>query len=335
MGQGFEWLSKIAERMKEASASGTAYERETLTVREFLGQFGAQRRGTRINNRINNELMQLGLCIDRDLASGWIDASLTIELDDHAPSSSHNKHIPDPTHRISALEAANKPPKSVHPDDPLEKATTIMHCHDYSQLPVMTNERDVKGIVSWKLIGKRLSMGWTGKSVSKYMEPAQELPDTTPLLQAIATIEEHEYVLVRNQEKKIAGIVTAYDLSRQFLNLTGPFLLVGEIEGYLRHFIHGKFNPDELKSPVADERRREIEGPANLTLGEYCRLLEKPENWEKLGLNIDRREFIKHLDRIREIRNDVMHFTPDGIAEEELNTLQYMVIFFRFLSKQG
>ncbi len=33
-----------------------------------------------------------------------------------------------------------------------------MLTHDYSQLPVMTTERDVKGVISWKTIGSRLAL---------------------------------------------------------------------------------------------------------------------------------------------------------------------------------
>jgi CBS domain-containing protein len=46
------------------------------------------------------------------------------------------------------LAAANNPPLNVHPDSPLSAATTIMQLHDFSQLPVLANERTVRGIIS-------------------------------------------------------------------------------------------------------------------------------------------------------------------------------------------
>ena len=55
--------------------------------------------------------------------------------------------------------------------------------------------------------------------------------------------------------------------------------------------------------------------------GEYKRLLEKEGNWEKLRLMIDRKIFCADLDAIRKIRNDVMHFDPDGVAEDDLKNL--------------
>ena len=51
----------------------------------------------------------------------------------------------DPSFRLSKLAAANKVPISVKPDATLAEAVTIMLSRDYSQLPVMQNEGDVKG----------------------------------------------------------------------------------------------------------------------------------------------------------------------------------------------
>ena len=42
---------------------------------------------------------------------------------------------------------------SVKPDDELNKAKTLMAGYDYSQIPVMTSPREVKGIITWKSIG--------------------------------------------------------------------------------------------------------------------------------------------------------------------------------------
>ncbi len=34
-----------------------------------------------------------------------------------------------------------------------------MQLHDYSQLPVMKNDREVSGVVTWDSIGRRLALG--------------------------------------------------------------------------------------------------------------------------------------------------------------------------------
>jgi hypothetical protein len=39
-------------------------------------------------------------------------------------------------------------------------------------------------------------------------------------------------------------------------------------------------------------------------------------------LNFDRKWFVSELQRIRRVRNDVMHFDPDGIAEDDIDALR-------------
>ena len=39
-------------------------------------------------------------------------------------------------------------------------------------------------------------------------------------------------------------------------------------------------------------------------------------------MNIYHTALTKRLDEVRRIRNDVMHFDPDGIAEKDLDTLR-------------
>jgi hypothetical protein len=141
-----------------------------------------------------------------------------------------------------------------------------------------------------------------------------------------------KYVLVRDDTNKISGIVTTSDLSLEFRQLTEPFVLLGEIENHVRSLIQrGGFTDAQLRDCCdPNDMNRQIDGVFDLTFGEYLRLLEKKDLWSKLNLSIDRTVFIDRLNEIREIRNDVMHFDPDGITELELATLR---TFARFLQK--
>jgi hypothetical protein len=58
---------------------------------------------------------------------------------------------------------------------------------------------------------------------------------------------------------------------------------------------------------------------------ERIRLLEKPERWDALNISIDRGTFVKHLNEVRDIRNDVMHFDPDGTEPSEVEKLRQFV----------
>ena len=335
MDQGYQWLETIAAQMKDAIENGAAPTPEQLTVRELLNKFGSHKLGDQITSSIRNGLEKYGLIINQDFEDGCIDSPITITLDSDASEPTKPHYISDLTHHIRSLKAANKRPMRVKPDNLLKVATTIMQINNYSQLPVMTSERDVKGVITWKSIGARLSLGRECEQVRQCMDPAIELPSNTPLFEAIAPIAEHGYVLVRGEDKVITGIITAADISFQFMQLAGPFLVIGGIERHLRHLIRNKFTLEQLRKASDSKNKCHIKGPNNLTLGGYCRLLENEGNWERLNLNIERTEFINHLHEVRDIRNSVMHFNPDGLSEDETRKLRDIARFFENLVRFG
>jgi len=242
--------------------------------------------------------------------------------------------VEDPTFRIGKLESANNIPITVTPDSTLLQAITLMMFHDFSQLPVMQGEREVKGVISWESIGKRKALNLPCEKVRDCIETVvPEVSSESSLFSAIDLIVKHGYVLVRQPpERKISGIVTTTDLSLQFRQLAEPFLLVGEIENYVRRLIGGRFTIEQLSSVRSpNDSSLIISTVADLNFGEYVRLLEKPEYWESLQMPVDRTIFIRKLDRVRELRNDVMHFDPDPFAEEDLQMLRLFANLMRVL----
>ena len=237
----------------------------------------------------------------------------------------------DPIYRISKLASSACKPLSVSPETKLEEAVTHMLTNDFSQLPVMTSGRDVKGVITWATIGSRLAMGKNCSVAREVMEQHQEIRSDASLFSAISIIAEHQYVLVRGHDQKITGIVTASDLSLQFQQLAEPFLLLGEIENHVRRVISQRFIPTELESAKdPTDTKRVVTSVADLTYGEYIRLLENPERWDKLHITVDRKTCMEKFESVRRIRNDVMHFDPDGIPEKDLMTLRE---FARFLQR--
>jgi hypothetical protein len=205
------------------------------------------------------------------------------------------------------LAPANQAIISVKPDSTLAEVVGLLLLKNFSQLPVMTNERDVKGVITWTSIGSRLALAKTSGEIARhFMEPHHEIRSSLSIFDAIPIIVTHQYVLVRSEDNKISGIITASDLSEQFRLLAEPFLLLGEIENLLRGLIADRFSSDDLAG-VRDpgDSGRKIQGPDDLAFGEYLRLFEKPERWEQFGLAIDRVGFCRDLDSIRQIRNDV------------------------------
>lgn len=324
------------ENIQQQLSKGVAPPHET--VRSLLLWFGASRRGWRVCSDIRATLKHYRLKTSPDFEYAYIDGLISFVPDGAGEKGDAESGIAiaDPTYRIGRLEAANKSPVTVKPDATLPEAVTLMLTQDFSQLPVMTNDRDVKGIVSWKTIGSRLALEKKCGLVRECMEPAQEIGIEDSLFSAISIIAEHDYVLVRAQDKKISGIITASDFNIQFRKLAEPFLLVGEIENGVRQILHGKFTKAELNAAKAPgDEEREIEGVADLTFGEYIRLVESEKRWKKLKLAIHRVEFVKRLDCVREIRNDVMHFDPDGLEDTDLEKLREFAQFLKRLRDVG
>jgi CBS domain-containing protein len=353
----------IPERLREiAEQLRTGVKPEPKTVRQLLSVFNAERRGSYKVGKIRRALDGLGLVTDLDFENIWIDAAIEFRLrsephkeSERAPDSTiavpdvgevreqlarpepmteipvetptvTSSRITDPTYRIGKLPAANQPIVSVTLDEDVTQAVTKMMKWDYSQLPIMQGVRDVKGVISWRSIGSRLALGAPCAKVRDCRDSHREVSADTSLFHAIPAIIEDGYVLVRADDKTISGIVTESDLSLQFQQLSEPFLLLGEIEQHVRKLIEGKFALSDLqdaKDPA--DVQRLVERVADLTLGEYIRLLENSNRWTMLKVNIDRAIFIAELKEVKRIRNDVMHFDPDPLGESELSTLRSFV----------
>jgi CBS domain-containing protein len=328
-----EKLAAIAAQLKK----GVAPSRET--VRTFLLWFDAERRGYRVVREVRAHLKRHALATAPDFEYTWLDGTIAFIAampDGTALVSQPGAAAADPTFRIGRLDAANRTPISVKPDATLQQAVTIMLTNDFSQLPVMTGPRDLKGIISWKTIGCRLALKRQCVHVRDAMEPAQVVSSDESLFGAITRIAIHDYVLVQAEDRTFSGIVTASDFNAQFQYLAEPFLLVGEIENGVRRILHQKFTLKELeeaKAPAEDGRR--IASPSDLTFGEYIRLIESERRWKKLKLEIDRVEFLDRLNRVREVRNDVMHFDPDGLDPDDLIFLREFAQFLRRLRDVG
>jgi predicted transcriptional regulator len=330
-----EKLSEISNQLKKGIKP------QPVTVRVFIDWFSVQRR-TQLNIIfIRDFLKEHQLITYPNFEYAYIDSQISfLRAPKRKSAESKEEVVPDvnrdPTYRIGKLASANKQPVSIKPDDLVAKAVTLMITHDYSQLPVMTSDREVKGIISWTYLGSQLALGKQCKYVRECMVPHKEISSDTYIFAAIDDIIAHQYVLIRNAEHIICGIVTTSDLSLQFRQLGEPFLLLGEIENYVRQMIQDKYTIVEISAACnSSDTERHIESVSDLTLGEHLRLIENADNWEKLAIPLDREVFIKKLDRIRRIRNEVMHFDPDGIPDKDLERLRDFVRLLQSLARVG
>jgi signal-transduction protein with cAMP-binding, CBS, and nucleotidyltransferase domain len=243
-----------------------------------------------------------------------------------------NSCLEYPTFQVGRLEAANREPVSVHSNTKLKQAATTMLMNDFHQLPVIDGG-SLKGLISWRTIGSRLSRECAGDEVRHFMEKASEISSDESMFKAIESIVQNGYILVRSKGR-IAGIVTTHDLATQFRQLIEPYLLLAEIENQIRSILTSKLSLEELKEskdPAGAER--EITGIADLSFGEYMRIFQHPERWERIGLPIDRKCFAGKLGEIRNIRNEVMHFDPNPLSNKEILTLRNFRAFLEALTR--
>ena len=66
-----------------------------------------------------------------------------------------------------------------------------------------------------------------------------------------------------------------------------------------------------------------------MTMGDYQQVLASTECWMELGWPLDRGTFVKRIDELRRIRNDITHFNPDPAPEDTVDKLRHMLNVIR------
>ena len=209
----------------------------------------------------------------------------------------------------------------------LTTAISIMLLNDYSQLPVTNNgTRGLCGFLSWKTIGAALVHGEKSTVVKDYKElSVPVISPETSLLDAISIIVKNDFAVVE-KSGELVGIVTTADISEEFVSITEPYILIGEIENSLRNILNGaQILLDTLKKKCQTEG--DIDSLDDLTFYNYIELLSDDEVWNKVGIIGDKKEVCHRLDEIREIRNEVMHSRLDSLCGNDIGKLRNFVGF--------
>lgn len=223
------------------------------------------------------------------------------------------------------FEAAQRVPISIKPQDTLEKAITLMTLHRFSQVPVMQNERQCQGYVSWQSITlSKIEYPQKKLNAKQCCRPVQILPSNTEIRDAIYHILKHDFVMVEHQGS-IFGPVTLFDLSKEYNHITLPFFYIREIEADLRQIIDSFGSGKELKS------RNEAKTSIDLNFSDYVDNLSQPAIKTVVQKHFDWKQVSEALETIRLLRNDVMHFKRE-ISEEDSESLYSYAQFFQYLS---
>ncbi|MEU9023342.1 CBS domain-containing protein [Actinomadura sp. NPDC048394] len=297
-----------------------------LTVAELLDLFGERNRDPEIVGRIESVLSEAGLSCVPSLIHGHLDSSLTVQAADAAggtPDTGGTEEAPAPKAlRIGDLPTARLPEGalvSLRPDDDLPRARMKMLENHYSQLPVLTGPYVLKGVVSWQSIALAHAKGKC-ETLADAMDEARIVRADAELLVTIPEINEYNCVFVRDEDEKISGVVTPADLSLEFGRLTGPFLRLGEIERRLRHCVNRMCTTTaELREASGNNKAKIAD---DLTVWQIQQVFAKPDRWARLTWELHQDEFVAKLDEVRKIRNEVAHFRPNPLTDDQVHRVE-------------
>ena len=257
------------------------------------------------------------------LDSNSIDESYEDAVVEDDEEDEDDGELPEPAFSVSELESSGKCVAWVSPDESIQTAYTKMLLNKYSQLVVASQaepfRQDIKGIVSFQSMTKALMNGRPAKVGDCIDNSVPIVQSDADLNSVVEQLKGHDVVLVIGRERRLQGIVTAWDLAEEFAELVDPFNRIGEIEQRLQTLLRRRLGTTEVAEFLSNHGRSgddQIEELEQLTLGELQRVLEYPDHWIALKLPFERTEFIQALNKAREYRNRLMHFR-DPLDEAE------------------
>jgi CBS domain-containing protein len=257
LGAAIDRLLELSEARRRAQAG----EPERLTVRDLLRRWGAQERDRDVTNQIDADLANHGLLTVPDFRAVGLDTTVALTV------------TPDPEEEPPADKAAETlaPSQALHfatvsdgedseeigrtlgnvlpndhqlisvtPSASLNEAITQMFLYDFSQVPVLSGDRDLRGAVTWRSIAVAHQAG-ADMTLSEAMIPARDYPYNTRLLDVLDVLLKDEFVFVRSHDQRVYGIVTAADVVRVYDQMATPFFLIGEVDQELRRLIRNRF----------------------------------------------------------------------------------------------
>jgi CBS domain-containing protein len=320
----YEWL-------KEARALADAKDPVEIAVRDLLARWDAKARGARINQRIEADLANHGLATSPSFRKVTIDARvhlITASQDAEITGSGDDGNELDVGLTIGNLPSALSGVVSVPPTATFDQVITTMVLNGYSQLAVLSGSHTLRGAVTWQSIAYARHASPTA-SFADAIVPAREARYDQELVEVLSELEAWDFIFVRDEKNAVAGIVTTADVVGAYRELATPFFLIGELDQVLRQLISRTFTVEEVTSLCDLDGSRAIESFDDLEMGDYQRVLENPDRWAKLGWPLDRGTFIKRLDELRVVRNNVMHFNPEPVPAEAVEQLRYILKLLR------
>lgn len=326
--QRYEWLN-------EARARADARNPVQISVRDLLPRWEAKADGSTLYQRIDADLANHGLTtspgfrkVSMDTIVRLITPAQDAEETAHSSTDRAGDNDLDVGLTVGNLKSALNGVASISPNATFDEAITLMLLNGYSQLAVLSGSHSLRGAVTWQSIAYARNSKPHANFAAAIIR-AREARYDQELVEILPDLETWDFVFVRNEKNEIAGIVTTADVVAKYRELSTPFILIGELDQVLRRLISRTFTLQEVTSLCDSDGSRAVKSFDDLDMGDYQRVLENPERWAKLGWPLDRATFIKRLDDLRVIRNNVMHFNPEPLPENAVERLRYILKLLR------
>lgn len=237
---------------------------------------------------------------------------------------------------VSMIPSADCSVTTVNPEATLSLAYTLMVRHNYSQIPVAETDYKVNGVVTWKSIGSTLLRA-PDCTLKDCIVDVKTVRPNEDILEVAKFILQDEFVLVQDKGR-LSGIITTADLTVFVESRARAFLVLGEIDARLRDLVRTRMDWEQVERLCdQDSSRDDFNDWDDLSIGDYQRVLENRDCWERLGWRMDRTEVVDLVGDVRTIRNDVMHFNEranasnrvEEIYEEQQRVLEGLVRILR------
>jgi hypothetical protein len=286
-----------------------------ISIRELLSYWGYKGRSKNRVALVSGELARMGLRVTPPFDSGHLDTLIAIEraTRDVAERAAADRPA-DHLLTLSRIESSTFALRLEDPDSirgfvtketAVTEAVTLMMRHDFSQLPIIEDEKRkiVVGVFTWHGYAQCRLRGGSPSTVGEAMDPVQTVDLYSDLFASVAPVTDNGYVVV-SYRGELAGIVTASDLTFEFQELALPFLAVGRCERELKRVAKAYFHEALSRSKKALDE---------FTFGNLQELYRS--NWGLLGWALSQSEFDNWLDSTRKLRNSIAHFDDDQDAD--------------------
>lgn len=222
---------------------------------------------------------------------------------------------------IQQLLKGRDAPLCVPRETRIDKALAQMIEHDYSQLPVVDDQGDLVGMVSKdSIVGSYYHIGQSVSLLGLTVDHCQTKPMTMTaeqdIFDALDLLKTHFAVIIVEGQKPV-GILTNYDTTHFFRDISEGLILVEDIETTLRQYVETILSDEHSMATALKHafgaQKNDPDEPAvsfdRLTFGQQMRFIKHPANWPHFeGIFQPLDLFWPLMDQVREIRNQLAHF---------------------------